>query len=171
MQFSRMERLKSLAAYGLVYLLWAVSLPLGGWVIYDLRDAILTALAVITAKLYQSNTREAFYANLQLRAADTTSWLLMGVALVVIIVLIENIYRLGMYVGRLWSRFFLVIGVCFGLLGLINLMNDLLRLLVSAFTWRGLFAPAVFGLVALFFFGIGKSKRLPDNPKPENQIS
>jgi len=102
MQFSRMERLKSLAAYGLVYLLWAVSLPLGGWVIYDLRDAILTALAVITAKLYQSNTREAFYANLQLRAADTTSWLLMGVALVVIIVLIENIYRLGMYVGRLW---------------------------------------------------------------------
>jgi chromate transport protein ChrA len=166
-----MERFKSLAAYGLVYLLWAVSLPLGGWVIYDLRDAILTALAVITAKLYQSNTREAFYANLQLRAADTTSWLLMGVALVVIIVLIENIYRLGMYVGRLWSRFFLVIGVCFGLLGLINLMNDLLRLLVSAFTWRGLFAPAVFGLVALFFFGIGKSKRLPDNPKPENQIS
>jgi hypothetical protein len=170
MQFSRMERLKSIAAYALVYFLWAISLPLAGMVIYDLRDAILTTLAVITAKLYHSGTREAFYANLQLRAADTTSWLFVGVVLVIVIVLIENIYRTAMFVDRLWSRFFLLIGVCFGLLSLINLVNDLLLLLVGAFTWRGLFGPVVYGLVAIFFYWVSRSHRLPANPKPDSLI-
>lgn len=171
MQFSRRERIKSIAAYALVYLLWAITLPLGGLVIYDLRDALLTALAVIYVKLYQHNSTQSFYASLQLRSADTTSWLLVGVALVAIIVLIENIYRAAMLAGRLWARFFLVIAICFGLLGLINLLNDLLRLLVGAFTWRGLFAPVTYGLVALFFFGVVKSRRLPTNPKPASQTS
>jgi membrane protease YdiL (CAAX protease family) len=152
MEFTRKEQLRKLASYGLTYLLWAISLPLGGWVIYDLRDAILTALAVINAKLYHHNAREAFYANLQLRAADTTSWLFVGIAMVVLIVLIENIYRVGMLAGRLWSRFSMLVAVCFGLLCLINLANNLMRLLVDAFTWGGLFAPIVFSLVAVFSF-------------------
>jgi hypothetical protein len=170
MEMSRKEQLKNLASYGLVYLLWAVSLPVSGWVIIDLRDTVLTIMAVITAKLYHSGSREAFYANLQLRAVDTTSWLAVGVVMVAVIVLIENIYRAGMFVGRLWSRFFLVLAVCFGLLGLTNLTNDLARAFIGAFTWRGLFGPAVYGVLAVFFFGLGKSKRLPDNPKPDNLV-
>jgi len=165
-----MEQFKSVIAYGLMYVLWAVSLPIAGWVIIDVRDTILTVVAVINAQLYHSGTREAFYANLRLRAADTTSWLFVGAVMVAVIVLIENIYRIGMLTGRLWSRFFLVLAVCFGLLGLMNLVNDLARLTIGAFTWRGLFGPAVYGLLAVFFFVIGRAKRLPANPKPENPL-
>jgi hypothetical protein len=170
MEFSRKERFKNILAYGLSYLLWAVSLPVAGWVVLDIRDTILTMLAVINAKQFESGTREAFYANLSLRAADTTSWLFVGVVLVVIIVVIENIYRAGMFVERLWSRFFLVLAVCLGLLGLTNLVNDLLRLTVGAFTWRGLFGPAVYGVLAVFFFWVSSSHRLPANPKPDSLI-
>jgi hypothetical protein len=165
-----MEQFKSILAYGLMYLLWAVSLPVAGWVIIDVRDTILTVLAVINAKQFESGTREAFYANLELRAADTTSWLFVGVVMVAMIVLIENIYRNGMFISRLWSRFFLVLAICLGLLGLNGLINDLARLAVGAFTWRGLFGPAVYGLLAVFFFVIGRAKRLPDNPKPDAPI-
>jgi hypothetical protein len=170
MEMSRKEQLKNLASYGLVYLLWVVSLPIGGWVIIDLRDTILTIMAVITTKLYHSGTREAFYANLSLRAADTTSWLLVGVVMVAVIVLIENIYRAGMFVDRLWSRFFLVLAICFGLLGLTGLTNDLARAFIGAFTWRGLFGPAVYGLLAVFFYGLSRTKRLPGNPKPDSLV-
>jgi hypothetical protein len=170
MAFSRKEQIKNILAYGLTYLLWAVSLPVAGWVVIDIRDTILTVLAVISAKQFESGSREAFYANLTLRAADTTSWLFVGVVLVVIIVLIENIYRVGMFVERLWSRFFLVLAVCFGLHGLTNLVNDLLRLIVGAFTWRGLFGPAVYGVLAVFFFWVSSSHRLPANPKPDSLI-
>ena len=170
MQTNRMEQFKSVIAYGLMYLLWAISLPIAGWVIIDVRDTILTVLAVINAKQFEAGTREAFYANLELRAADTTSWIFVGVALVIVIVLIENIYRNGMYIGRLWPDFFLVLAVCLGLLGLNGLINDLARLAVGAFTWRGLFGPVVYGLMAVFCYAVSRSKRLPKNPKPENPL-
>jgi hypothetical protein len=165
MQLSRLEQMKTLASYGLAYLLWAVSLPLGGWVIYDLRDTILTIVAVITVKL-TNGTRDVFYANLRLRAADTTSWLVVGAFLIAMIVLIENIYRSGASIGRLWSRFFLVLAVCFGLLGLFSLTNDLTRLLVDAFSWRGLFYPAVYGLVAVAFFWLSGLRTSKENLTP-----
>jgi len=165
-----MEQFKTLIAYGLMYLLWAVSLPIAGWVIIDVRDTILTVLAVINTKQFESGTREAFYANLELRAADTTSWIFVGIVLVIMIVLIENIYRNGMFVGLLWTRFFLVLAICLGLLGLNGLINDLARLAVGAFTWRGLFGPAVYGVLAVFFFGLSRSRKLPANPKPESPL-
>lgn len=162
--------MKKIIPYGLAYLLWAVCLPFGGWVIYDLRDTILTTVAVITAKL-SHGTREDFYANLRLRAADTTSWLLVGVAMVVVIVVIENIYRIGASTGRLWSRFFLVIAVCFSVLGLSGLTNDLMRWIVGAFSWRGLFAPAIYGLLAAFCFWLWCLRKIKENPPSGNQTN
>lgn len=170
MQSSRSEQLKTIVSYGLTYLLWAISLPLGGWVVYDLRDMVLTVMAVLTAKLYHSGTREAFYANLRLRAADTTSYLLMGVALVLIIVVIENFYRLGMLAGHLWSRFFLVVASCFGLLCLFGLVNDLMRLIIDAFTWRNLFYPVVYGVTAIFFFGLWRIRRIKESLAPSTPV-
>jgi len=169
MQLSRLEQVKTLATYGLAYLLWAVSLPFGGWVIYDLRDAILTIMAVITVK-QSHGTRDIFYANLHLRAADTTSWLLVGVFLIAMIVVIENIYRAGATIGRLWSSFFLVLGVCFALLGLVSLINDLVRLLVGAFSWRGLFYPVVYGLVAAFFYWLSGVRKSKENLASSSQV-
>ncbi len=159
MQLSRSEQFKTLISYVLTYLMWAISLPLGGWVIYDLRDTVLTIMAVLTAKLYQSGTRDAFYANLRLRAADTTSWLVVGVALVAVIVVIENVYRLGMLAGHLWSRVFMVATCCFGLLCLFGLVNDLMRLIIDAFTWRDLFNPILYGVTGFFFFGLWRSRK------------
>lgn len=170
MNISRKEQLKNILAYGLTYLLWAVSLPVAGWVVLDIRDTILTVLAVITANKFESGTREAFYANLQLRAADTTSYLFVGIVLVIVVVLIENIYRNGMFAVKLWSRFFLVLAICFGLLAVNGLVNDLARSAISAFTWRGLFGPAVYGLLTIFCYLASRSKRLPTNPKPETPI-
>ena len=170
MEMSRKDQLKSILAYGLMFFLWAISLPVAGWVILDVRDTILTVLAVISAKRVQSGTAEAFYANLRLRAADTTSYLFVGIALVIVVVVIENIYRSGMFTDRLWKRFFLVWAVCFGLLALNGLVKDLARSAIDAFTWRGLFGPAVYSVLAVFFFVIGRSKRLPNNPKPNSLI-
>jgi len=170
MPTNRKEQFKTLIAYGLMYLLWAVSLPIAGWVIIDVRDTILTVLAVINTKQFEAGSREAFYSNLELRAADTTSWIFVGVILVIMIVLIENIYRNGMFIGRLFPRFFLVLAICLGLLGLNGLINDLARLAVGAFTWRGLFAPAVYGVLAALLFWVSRSKKLPANPKPEMPI-
>ena len=66
MQTNRMEQFKTILAYGLMYLLWTISFLIAGWVIIDVRDTILTVLAVINAKQFESGTREAFYANLEL---------------------------------------------------------------------------------------------------------
>ena len=170
MQMNRMEQFKTILAYGLMYLLWTISFLIAGWVIIDIRDTILTVLAVINTKQFEAGTREAFYSNLELRAADTTSWIFVGVALVIMIVVIENIYRNGMYIGRLWPRFFLVLAVCMGLLALNGLINDLARSAVGAFTWRGLFAPAVYVLLAALLFWVSRWKKLPTNPKPEKPI-
>jgi hypothetical protein len=170
MQLSRLQQIKKIVSYGMVYVLWAICLPLGGWVIYDLRDTILTTISVITAKLSNS-TSEVFYANLRLRTADTTSWLLAGVLLVVVIVVIENIYRIGASTGHLWSRFFLVIAVCFSVLGLSGLTNDLMRWIVDAFSWRGLFAPAIYGLLAAFCFWLWSARKIKENPPSGDQAN
>jgi hypothetical protein len=166
-----MEQAKSIAAYVVVYLLWAVSILLGYWVISDLRDAILASLAVASLNRYQSNARDAFNFNLKLRATDVSSWIGVGIVLVILIVYIEFLYRTGMPVGRLWSRFFLVTAIGFGILALTGLTNDLLRAVIGAFTWRGLFLPVVQSLVAVYFFWLWRSRRLKENLAPASQAS
>jgi membrane protease YdiL (CAAX protease family) len=167
MYMSRTERMKTAVSYGLVYLLWAITLPLGGWMLYNLRDTILTTLAIMTAHNVGQNVREAFYANLQLRAADTTSWLFVGVVMVILIIAIENILRFGMLAGQLWSRFFLVVAVCLSVLCLTNLANDLLRLDVGGFTWRGLFAPVIYAIFAGVFFWSMRMAGLKEKSTPD----
>ena len=60
-----------------------------------------------------------------------------------------------MFIGRLWKRFFLVLAVCLGLLGLNGLINDLARLARWRFYLAGVIWPRGLWLVGgLFLRGI-----------------
>ena len=87
----------------------------------------------------------------------------MGILLVIMIIITENVIRTGMLTGQLWSRFTLVMAICFSALSLTNLTNDLLRLDVGDFTWRGLFGPVVYAVIAAVFFWMMDQAKLREN--------
>jgi hypothetical protein len=45
-----------------------------------------------------------------------------------------------------------VLASCFSVLSLVNLVNDLLRLDIGGFTWRGLFGPVIYAAIAAVFY-------------------
>ncbi len=97
------------ARYALAYVLWAVSIVLGAGVGLLARDAVMNALAIGSSMgRAQPNPSQAFYSGLQIRAGDTWSYLLLGIALVLLVVFVEHWYQTGVPLRRLLPRFLLV---------------------------------------------------------------
>ena len=136
-----MNSFRSFSTYALAYLLWAISVILGGMVLYQGRDALFSVVVVTTYDRFKDNATALFYSSLQTRSMDQWSYLLLGLLLIVLIVFIEHYFRTGVQPGSLRLRFFQVTMIEFGVLCLANLINAIVVWDVSGFTWRSLFYP------------------------------
>jgi hypothetical protein len=105
-----MSQKRSIIHYVVAYLLWIVSTGLGILVLNMGREAILLGIVVSTAQS-DATQSEKFYASL--RATAVTSWSILVVGLLVLILLvgIENFYRISVPSGKMIQRFFLVSGI------------------------------------------------------------
>jgi len=136
-----MNSFRRLTTYALAYLLWVITILLGGMALLQVRDAYLSALVMSTYDRFKDNATDLFNSSLQIRSMDQWSYLLLGLLLVILIVFIEHSYRTGVHPGSLRLRFFLVTAVEFGVLFAANLTSAILVWVVSGFTWRSLFYP------------------------------
>ncbi len=156
-----MDNIKKYSTYGLAYLLWVVSVVMGYWVVSTVRTTLITLLVVSSINRAESDARERFYAGLQVRAADVWSIVLMGLAMIVIIVLLENLYRTAVLPGKLWARFSLVTAIGFGVLFLARLTTAILTGVVETLSWGNFVAPIALFVAAALFCWLWVSIRAP----------
>ena len=133
--------MRNYAKYALAYLLWAISIILGGMVLLQARDAYLSVVVMSTYDRFKDNDTALFYSNLQTRSLDQWSYLFLGLLLVILIVFVENFYRSGVQPGTLRLRFFQLTTIEFGILFLANMTSAIVVWNVGGFTWRSLFYP------------------------------
>lgn len=146
-----MNNLRRYSAYGLAYLLWALSIILSGLVLLQVRDAYLSMIVLASYNRVQNNAAALFYANLQTRSLDQWSYLFLGIILIVIIVFIEYYYRSAVVPGRLRLHFFQVTSIEFVALLIANLISAAVVWNVGGFTWRSLYYPVLELLVSVIF--------------------
>jgi hypothetical protein len=154
-----MNSLRRISTYALAYLLWGITILLGGMVLLQARDAYLSALVMSTYDRFKDNPTNLFYSSLQTRSLDQWSYLLLGLFLVILIVFIEYFYRTGVQPGSLRLRFFQVTAVEFGVLFLANLTSAIVVWEVSGFTWRSLFYPLLELLTTVIFIWLWTDTR------------
>lgn len=135
--------MKEFSRYTLAYVLWVVSFVLAGGIGLIARDSFVNALTYSASRLTQNDPRADFYIGLQIRAADTWSFLLLGFLVVAAIVCIEFFYRGGVSKGRLLVRFLLVTAIEMGLLGLAHLTNFIIALSLGATSWVNVYLPVI----------------------------
>ena len=136
-----MNWVRRLSAYLLAYLLWAASFGLGAAAIYRVREVYLSIVVASTRTGKLITSSDQFYQSLQTRALDTWSLLFAGIALIVLIVYLENLMRTGVQSGQLWHRFFSTMVVESGVLSLASLAYAITAGLVAGFTYRSFYSP------------------------------
>jgi hypothetical protein len=147
-----MKNLKKYSHYSLAYLLWALSIVVSAWGAFRVRDAIMSLLVISSLDRYESGAREQFYTALQFRATETWSYLFIGMVVIVVIVVLESVFRTSVPTGQVWSRFSLVTAIEFGVLCLAELVITLTEGAIQPLTW-GNFIPPLIYLVAAILFG------------------
>ncbi len=157
--------MKLYARYVLAYVLWAVSIVLGAGVSLLARDSLMNALAIASSiGRTQQNPSQAFYSGLQIRAGDTWSYLLLGLALVLLVVFVEHWYRTGVPLGRLLPRFLLVTAVELGVLSAAHGIYFVLAASTGLIPWRSVYVPILELAATALFAGLyaWRAKRAVD---------
>ena len=151
--------MRKLPTYTLAYLLWAVSVVIGAWMTFRIRDALLALLVVASLDRYESGAREKFYTALQFRATETWSYLFVGLLLIVLIVILEHVFRVGAQAGQVWQRFSLVLAIELGVLALAELALALSVAAVQPLVWSDLIIPLAYLVPAVLFAWLWASLR------------
>ncbi len=154
-----MENIKKLSNYATAYVLWAVCVLMSIWAAFRVRDAILSWLVLGSLDRYESGARERFYTALQFRATETWSYLVMGLALVVVVVVLEHVFRTGAQAKRVWARFSLMMAVILGVLCLAELAIALAEGAVQPLTGGDFLVPAVYLVPTVLFGWLWRSLR------------
>lgn len=140
------DNLKRYSSYALTYLFWAVSVVVSVWSAYRARDAILSWLVAASLNRYETGAREKFYIGLQFRAAETLSYLFIGLTLIVVIVVLEFVYRTGAQKNQIMQTVSLVMAAQSGVLFLVEVAIVLAESAIHSFAW-GDFIPRVIYLL------------------------
>jgi hypothetical protein len=135
--------MKEFSRYTLAYVLWAVSIVLLGGIGLIARDSFVSLLAFLASPLTQNNKSADFYIGLQIRTADTWSFLILGFVVVASIVYIEYFYRSGVAKSRLLVRFLLITAIELAVLGLAHLTNFIIAVSIGATGWLNVYLPVI----------------------------
>ena len=146
-----MKNIRQYSVYILAYVLWAVSLIGGFWVVLRLREALITLIVILNLDRYQSDAAQRFETALQVKAAESWSYLFMGIILIVLIIILESVFRNGAHKGEIWSRFSLVLAVELGFLFVAELVIALAAGTVQALTWGDFVIPAIYLVPTILF--------------------
>ena len=157
-----MKNIQKYSVYILAYTLWVVSLVGGFWVLLRLREALISMLVVMSLDRYQSDASERFNTALQMKAAESWSYLFIGLILIVLIVVLESVFRTGAQKGQVWQRFSLVLAVELGVLFLSELVISLSAGAVQPLSWGDFVVPVIYLIPAALFGWLWASIR----PRP-----
>lgn len=146
--------MKEYARYGLAYLLWAISIVAGSVIGLFTRDTLLNIVSISSIGRMQADSKTAFYMGLQIRAGSMWSYFLLGIILIVMVVLIEYWYRVGVPTGRLLARFFLVTAVELAILFVGHALYFFVSWATGLTTWRSAAVPAIELLGVALFIGL-----------------
>lgn len=150
-----MSQKRHLLNYIVAYLLWIISTGLGILILNMGREAVLLGIVVSTSQPNATQT-EKFYASLQATAISTWSILLIGLLLLILMVGIENLYRLGVASNLFVQRFFMVTGIEFGVLFIAHSIYYALLQSFRPVTWTFFAFPAAEIFLAALFLGLAR---------------
>jgi hypothetical protein len=152
-----MSQKHQILRYTGAYLLWIVSTGVGILVLNLVRETGLLAI-VVRSSLSPSSNAEKFYASLRAAAVTTWSILMVGVLILLLLVGIENFYRMSVPSGKVLKRFFLVTGIELAVLFVSHSIYYALLRTFRPVSWTGIAFPAVELVAAVFFFWLYKRK-------------
>jgi hypothetical protein len=135
--------MKEFSRYTLAYVLWVVSFIMAGGIGLIARESFVNLLAFLALPATKGDKAADFYMGLQIRAAETWSYVFLGFLVVVVIVFVEFYYRAGAAKGHLLVRFLVVTAVELGLLALAHLSNFIIVMSLGSNNWLGAFLPLI----------------------------
>lgn len=164
-----MKQIRNISAYVLSYLLWVVSVLFGGLIVLQIREAILSAMAV--PAMHLTSKSAIFDANQRLRAVDQFSWLFVGVIIIALLLVIEAYYRGSVSKGLLRPRFLLVTTIECGILFLSSLFGAIVTWQANnKFTFSALYTPAVILVLTIIFFWLYSDYISPKAPGSQGTL-
>lgn len=128
------------------------SAPVWGSSVTKGRETVLLAM-VVSNNVGNPTKSQQFYSSLIAAAIDNWSILVIGVLVLILLVGIENLYRMSVPSGKLLKRFFLISGIQCALLFYVHSIYYALSQTFRVLTWTAIALPAVeFALAALFLW-------------------
>lgn len=123
--------MRQVPKYALAYLLWAVSIALGLYVINTVRQTIIGLL-----DLSRQGAAEVdqFSRLMQRNAVDRFGVVIMGLVLLMLIITAEHLYRTGVARGTLARSFFLITAIELGVLFVFDVMFFIVALSAGILT-------------------------------------
>lgn len=136
-----MGRGKLISVYVLAYLYWFASTVLAAIAAYAGRDAVMALIILASLPPGKPSASELFYINLQVRAVDSSLFILYGGALILAIVTLESMFRRWAFRADLEQRFFKIIVIESAAITFLAVVSMLVEIRLNGFTWRGLNDP------------------------------
>ncbi len=146
-----MNQKQQILRYTGAYALWIISTAAGILILNLVRETGLLAI-VVRSNLVDVTASEKFYASLRAAAVTTWSILLVGVLILILLVGIENLYRMSVPSGKVLRSFLLVSGVDMAILFVTHSIYYALLQTFRPLRWTGIAFPAIELVAAVFFF-------------------
>jgi hypothetical protein len=153
-----MSQKRSIVNYVAAYLLWIVSTGLGLFALYRVRETILLSM-VFSNSLGNPSEREIFYSNLRAQAVQSWTIMLGGFLMLLLLVGIENFYRMSVPNGKLVQRFFLVSMLEVIVLFLAHAAYYAMLTTFRVSTWTAYTFPIIEILIVALFFWLYRQQR------------
>jgi len=134
--------MKNLLRYVFAYGLWLISIVSAAYIGLIVRDVVSSAF-VVNATDTVKNPADQFYVSLQLRAMEPWWYIVYGILIIILIPVIEHVYRTAVNERLVLARFFLISAIEVGVLALSQLGQLGINLKLGGAVWPGLLLPLV----------------------------
>jgi hypothetical protein len=151
--------MRQVPKYALAYLLWAVSIALGFYVINTVRQTII---GLLDLSRQGAGDVDQFSRLMQRNAVDRFGVVILGLVLLVVIIAAEHLYRTGVARGTLARSFFLITAIQLGIVFVFDGMFLIAALGAGILTAAaGLVQLVELALLALFIWLYRREKAKP----------
>ncbi len=147
--------MKDASRYVLAYLLWAVSIVLSAFIGLVARDVLFNGLVVSMAGNAGQSKSADFYLGLQLRGVEPWSYVILGIAVVIVVVVLEHYYLEGARKKLILPRFLKVTGIEIAVLAVVHMIRFSIGVVLGNTSWMLIMTVvielAVFGLLVWLY--------------------
>lgn len=151
--------MRQVPKYALAYLLWAVTIALGFYVINAVRQTII---GLLDLSRQGAGNVDQFSRLMQRNAIDRFGVVILGLVLLIVIITAEHLYRTGVARGTLARSFFLITAIELGVLFVFDVLFFIAGLFAGILTAAaGLIQLVELALLALFIWLYRREKAKP----------